>query len=350
MSNESNLYHLPDEIKKELRIREDGVAVTSIRGCARICGVSHSTLIRNFAVVHEQTITDITISENLVLAEVDSGAEKTEKSFVLHPLAEKLIACGFDPSSFATEGIPDIAVAIIVKHYAVDVKEPKPEAIQAHEAFTALGVRTWFYIELGVPINTTTKESSDLIELKQLMSNQSALMLQQSEAINNLYGLVVSQQKDYELVKSEFRKEREYIKTNYLGIQRIIDAEKYKPTIFIGEFTLWQVMNLYRPQYSESKYCKNVYNKAKHSQRNFCERISLDTGRLWTIETISGCLVYKDYQIVIALVMLDSAAHRFCLENRLNFATTFGIKLNDLIQQELDSINQIIKNNEFDNI
>ncbi len=88
----------------------------------------------------------------------------------------------------------------------------------------------------------------------------------------------------------------------------------------------------------------------KHSQKSFCERISLDTGRALIIKTVKGRIVYTDYQIAVALVMLDSAALNYCLENEIFFEDLFNITLHDLIQQELDSINQIIKNNEFDNI
>jgi hypothetical protein len=338
----SEIFHLPEEIKKEFRIRPDGVAVTSIRGCARICGVPHTTFGRHLNVTQNSKITDTTFTESIDFVSLESDPSKTEKTNVLQNLVDKLVYCNFDPTTFATEGIPDTAVSVIVEYYAFEAKDKKEQALIAYRAFAAIGIRAWIYTELGVPINPVVKtDSSDLSDIKQFM-------VKQSVAIDNLHGLVLSQQKDYEMVKQEFRKEREYIKTNYLGIQRIIDAEKYKPTIYGGELTLAQVMDLYRPQYAESKYCKRVYNKAKHSQKSFCERISLDTGKLWTIETIKGCLVYKDYQIAIALVMLDSAAHRFCLENRLNFATTFGITLKDLIQQELNSINAIVISQESD--
>lgn len=95
----SEIIHLPEEIKKELRIDAEGKSTASVRGAARLADVS-DTAIRN----------GLNVSANLEVP----------------PLAQFLIDNGFDPAdliSWLSSGIPDLAIALILEYYAYECQE-----------------------------------------------------------------------------------------------------------------------------------------------------------------------------------------------------------------------------------
>lgn len=59
-------------------------------------------------------------------------------------LTESLAAIGFEGEVLFENGVPDIAVACIVKHFALYAKVKSEVALQLLDAFTAIGVRAWF--------------------------------------------------------------------------------------------------------------------------------------------------------------------------------------------------------------
>ncbi len=220
-NTESNIFHLADEIKKEFKIREDGVAVTTIAGTARICDINRSTLGDHFSL---------------------SGSESSK-------LAQSLMQHGFDPVGFCANGIPDTAVELIVEYYAFNANKTTEQALLAYRSFASIGIRAWIYTELGVPITPIKQESViDAATASQIL-----------ESIQTLQTIVVSQQREYELIKTEFHNDKKHLRTNYLGIQRIVDAEKYNPSIFIGQYSLLQIMKKYRNMYWQSLYGKKIY-------------------------------------------------------------------------------------------
>lgn len=112
---------LPKEIKAEFKILFDGSSVTSIRGAARLAGVDHSVLSRHFA-----------------------GGD-----FLTSKLAQKLIKHGFDPGDFF-EGIPKIALSIILEYYAFDAGTRCTEQAQlVYRAFASIGIKTWLQEQLS---------------------------------------------------------------------------------------------------------------------------------------------------------------------------------------------------------
>ena len=109
------------KIADEITIREDGVGVVTIRGAARLTGVSPES-----------------ISQAL-----RSVKQKPNK------LAQTLIEEGFDSVNLAAMqkgGITDEAMAIIAHYYAYDAgRYCKPEAKHTSKQFDKLGARTAFY-------------------------------------------------------------------------------------------------------------------------------------------------------------------------------------------------------------
>jgi hypothetical protein len=105
-----------DAIEKEITIDEKGVGTMSIRGVARVVSVGHTSLVRAF----------------------QGGVENPSK------LAAILIRYGFDPVLFGKKGVPDKAVALVVKYYSSEAgARCTDEAKAADWAFAAIGIRTW---------------------------------------------------------------------------------------------------------------------------------------------------------------------------------------------------------------
>ena len=116
------------QIQRELRFDSTaGVGYCSIRGAARICGVSEATLRYHFL-------------------SVDACPSK---------LAQLLESRGLEVSeigSFSATGIPDLALSSIVEYYAFDAgpKNIKEVAKRAFRAFASIGIRTVIHRTVGI--------------------------------------------------------------------------------------------------------------------------------------------------------------------------------------------------------
>ena len=135
----NNQLIIPDEIKREIRIDATGKAFMSIRGLARLLELNHSALIRHF----------------------QSGDLESSK------LAETLAISGFkggDLELFSTEGIPDLAISIIIDYYAFEAKSKySKRAREIYRAFAQAGIRTWIQHALGYN-QSTNQEIEQLKE------------------------------------------------------------------------------------------------------------------------------------------------------------------------------------------
>ena len=131
---------IPDEIKREIRIDATGKAFMSIIGLARLLNIKDSALHYHFKA----------------------------SQFSRSKMAISLIEQGFNPLSFS-EGIPEIAISIIILHYAIHGnKNVKQRATDILLAYSAIGIRTWIQHELGY--NQSTNQ-----ELEQLKEENTIL-------------------------------------------------------------------------------------------------------------------------------------------------------------------------------
>lgn len=135
---------LPQEIKGEFSVKADGTTTISIRGAARLLGISHQSLSKN-------------LGGNL------NGSN----------LAEALTRKGFNPATFGEKGIPDTAFSFMVTHYAFKAgRYCTTQAESLHDAFEAIGVRTWIQGQLGwTPPSqgSIVKSNSDLMAIADSM-------------------------------------------------------------------------------------------------------------------------------------------------------------------------------------
>ena len=112
-----NIVSIPEEIKSEFSIDEDGKAFASRSATARLCGLKSHESIRNL-------LKNIAANKSL---------SKPLQSFA-----------GQDFQ--ARQNLPDILVAAIVTHYAWKGRE---EAQSVALIFQAIGIRTWIQQELN---------------------------------------------------------------------------------------------------------------------------------------------------------------------------------------------------------
>lgn len=130
-----------ESIANELSVRSDGVAKSTIRGAARICGVSEKALRLTF-----------------------KGAELKPSK-----LAQTLMNAGFEPAElerFNEEGIPDQALAIIIEYYAFDAgRYETDQAKVSYRAFASVGIRATVWkvknFEPGSPTQIRSVPSRD---------------------------------------------------------------------------------------------------------------------------------------------------------------------------------------------
>ncbi len=138
------IVHISDDIKQELKIDSNGNAIITIRGAARIAGVS-----------------DTALRSNLKF----KGA-----NFSTSKMAEMLIEAGFKGanfSSFSKQGIPDKALAIILEYYSFEAKENCTQEAQfAYRSFAAIGIRTWIQSELGYLNDLPSLDTFTIYDLK----------------------------------------------------------------------------------------------------------------------------------------------------------------------------------------
>lgn len=117
------------QIQQEYRIADDGSVTVSIRGAARLCGVTEQALSKQFS--------------------TGSAGDNLKPS----KLIEMLMQYGFEGDNlkqFASFGIPDTAMAIVIQYYAMFAgRYCTEQAKRALAAFAAIGIRTWIQTEAG---------------------------------------------------------------------------------------------------------------------------------------------------------------------------------------------------------
>lgn len=129
----SNVSKIIEQINSEFSVNSDGAAFISIRGAARLADVDATGLSRNLG----------------------SGVEQKPSA-----MAQFLIEQGFMPvdlSGWATNGIPDVALALILEYYAYECQERyrTEQAKRCCRAFRSVGIRTWIQQQLGWKNQTT---------------------------------------------------------------------------------------------------------------------------------------------------------------------------------------------------
>lgn len=193
---------IPEEIKSEFSVKPDGSTTVTLRGAERLLGISHQALSKAL-----------------------SGNQNGSK------LAKNLISKGFQVATFGTNGIPDIAFGLIVTYYAFKSEQhctAQAEAI--HDAFEAIGVRTWIQNELGwKPANTAIAKQSNAID-----TNLSALVM-------SIQGLATTAQSQQAMILDQQSAMREIVSgLNQIGQSlqshgnkineldsKVIDLEQY---------------------------------------------------------------------------------------------------------------------------
>ena len=139
---EKSTEDFEEQIAKEIKVDSEGKGRVTISGCARIVGVSHQALSNAF------------LPCNL----------KSSK------IAQMLVTQGFDPATFSTESIPDLALAFIVKHYAWMAGRYCTIQAQKFDMFlTGVMTRVWMQKVTGWK-PTEREESIEEFVAKQLPS------------------------------------------------------------------------------------------------------------------------------------------------------------------------------------
>ena len=149
----SQLTEVLQGIRSEIKVDTDGKASITKYGITKLIGVSKDNLIG------------------------DRMAKK---------LAEMLMELGFELGDREFEnGIPDIAVACIIKYYALYAQRTTENAKILLDAFSAVGIRTWFQEMVGYekpkPISKlegykeAQKAMTELITLMEYASNKPGL-------------------------------------------------------------------------------------------------------------------------------------------------------------------------------
>lgn len=135
---------LPEEIKHEIRVNENGQGTISIRGAARLLGIADNNIGKHFRCA----------------------------TFFTSKLAANLTEQGFEPATFISFGIPDTAFAVIVTYYAFEGNKKTQQAKQLHYAFQAIGIRTWMQQQTGWRNpQDTTPDYDKLLEIRKLEAN-----------------------------------------------------------------------------------------------------------------------------------------------------------------------------------
>lgn len=139
-------------IKAEIKTNDKGVSVVSISGAARLAGVTQHTLSGHFT---------------------DIGYKPSK-------LAQTLIDNGFDThrlNEFGKDGIPDIALGIILTYYGYQASRYCTKlAQQCCLAFMAIGIRTWLQ-------QSTGWESPEHVKARELqIANEAITLMRNVEA------------------------------------------------------------------------------------------------------------------------------------------------------------------------
>ncbi|NDJ25783.1 hypothetical protein GS682_30200 [Nostoc sp. B(2019)] len=113
------------QIREEIQVDANGHAKASVRATARLAGVDHTAIINH----------------------LQSGGLKPTK------LAQTIVMQGFDAGElilWRTNGIPDIAIAIILEYYAYDAgRYCTKQARLVCRSFNTIGIRAWIQDKLG---------------------------------------------------------------------------------------------------------------------------------------------------------------------------------------------------------
>lgn len=132
----ADIEFINNQIKDEIKVDSQGRGFSTIRGAARIISIDERALRRHFK----------------------SADKKPSK------LAEMLIQQGFDMRTFAEDGIPDAALALIVKYYAWMAGEWCTDQAKLFDlSLTATSIRIWMQSVAGWHPTSNRKLSSEEI-------------------------------------------------------------------------------------------------------------------------------------------------------------------------------------------
>ncbi|MBD2248293.1 hypothetical protein [Nostoc sp. FACHB-888] len=151
-----------EQISEEIEVDTNGQAKASIRATARLAGVSAVAIL------------------------------KTLDSVNLEPskLAQMLMDSGFEAvnlTEWRTDGIPDIAIAIILEYYAYEAgRYCTKQARLVCRSFNTIGIRAWIQDKLGwtKPVSnseTAMTQIQLLAAIAQQMAQQEQYLLEQQQ-------------------------------------------------------------------------------------------------------------------------------------------------------------------------
>jgi hypothetical protein len=159
------------QISQEIEIDSNGHGKASVRATARLAGVDHTAIINH----------------------LQSGELKPTK------LAETIIMQGFETGElreWRTNGIPDVAIAIILEYYAKDAgRYCTLQARLVCRSFNTIGIRAWIQDKLGwtkpVTDNKTGMTEIQLLAAiaKNLAEQEQHLLQQQQQQTEILHRL-----------------------------------------------------------------------------------------------------------------------------------------------------------------
>lgn len=161
-----NIDAIFEQIEEELRYdKVSGKGYASIRATARLANVDPKTLRDHFQ---------------------SAGGENPSK------LAKILIGQGFKPGVFSTEGVPDVAVAMVVKYYAWMAGKNCNDYAKAMDcALSSVSIRMMIQNRVGEP--AVKRESIEDFVRKQLPEIAATWEVRFEKefwlALENLYGL-----------------------------------------------------------------------------------------------------------------------------------------------------------------
>jgi hypothetical protein len=127
-------------------------------------------------------------------------------------LLENLAAIGFEGGVLFENGVPDVAVACIVKHYALYAKVKSDMAIQLLDAFSAIGVRVWFQEVTGYQKQQQPSELSRKDILQMALASEEARLLAEAKVeemkplvnqLNNIVNNTASQKGLTNIINSQ---------------------------------------------------------------------------------------------------------------------------------------------------
>ncbi|WP_392530051.1 hypothetical protein [Nostoc sp. C117] len=151
------------QISQEIEVDSNGHGKASIKATARLAGVDDESIRK---------------------------ALKSSADLVPSKLAKELMLQGFsaaDLSQWRTDGIPDIAIAIILEYYAYEAgRYCTKQARLVCRSFNTIGIRAWIQDKLGWTKPTSNSETAMtqiqlLAALAQQLAEQEQHLLQQQQ-------------------------------------------------------------------------------------------------------------------------------------------------------------------------